>query len=113
MNKTNFYIAYGSNLSVAQMNSRCPEAIPTGPAMLNGYKLLFKCPATIDPVDGCSVPVVIWSIFEEDEKKLDGFEGYPYAYKKGKATVSVRRLDNGELMDVEGFFYRKPDRFPL
>ena len=108
-----YYIAYGSNLSVAQMNSRCPDAIPIGTAMLNGYKLLFKGPATIDSVDGCSVPVAIWNTSEEDEKKLDEFEGYPYAYEKGKAVVSVRRLDGGELMAVEGFFYRKPDRFPL
>ena len=72
-----YYIAYGSNLSVAQMNFRCPNAIPIGTAILNGYKLLFKGPATIDPMDGCSVPVVIWGISEEDEKKLDGFEGYP------------------------------------
>lgn len=108
-----YYIAYGSNLPVAQMNSRCLEAIPIGTAMLNGYKLLFKGPATIYSVDGCSVPVVIWSISEEDEKKLDGFEGYPYAYEKRKAVVSVQRLDGGNIMDVEGFFYRKPDHFPL
>lgn len=108
-----YYIAYGSNLSVEQMNSRCPEAIPIGTAMLDSYKLLFKGPATIDPVDGFAVPVVIWNISGEDEKKLDDFEGYPYAYEKGKAAVSVRRLDNGKLMDVEGFFYRKPDHFPL
>lgn len=108
-----YYLAFGINLSVAQMNSRCPDAIPIGTAMLNGYKLLFKGPATIDPVDGCSVPVVVWSISEEDEKKLDDFEGYPYTYEKRKEVVSVRRLDNGEWMDVEAFFYRKPDRFPL
>lgn len=37
-----YYLAYGSNLSVAQMAQRCPDAVYVGTAVLNDYRLLFK-----------------------------------------------------------------------
>ena len=37
-----YYLAYGSNLSVAQMAQRCPDAVYVGTAVLTDYRLLFK-----------------------------------------------------------------------
>lgn len=37
-----YYLAYGSNLSVAQMAQRCPDAVYVGTAVLTDYQLLFK-----------------------------------------------------------------------
>ena len=58
-------IAYGSNLSVARMKSRCPGAEVIGTSMLGGYRLLFKKSmtgfyATIEQDVNCCVPVVIY-----------------------------------------------------
>lgn len=38
MNK--YYLAYGSNLSMAQMAQRCPDAVYVGTAELKDYRLL-------------------------------------------------------------------------
>ena len=37
-----YYIAYGSNLNVAQMRRRCPTATILATANLKGWELLFK-----------------------------------------------------------------------
>ena len=37
-----FYLAYGSNLSLERMKSRCPDAVVLGTAVIPGYRLLFK-----------------------------------------------------------------------
>ena len=36
------YLAYGSNLNLAQMKKRCPEAKVIGKANLRDYQLLFR-----------------------------------------------------------------------
>ena len=37
-----YYLAYGSNLNIFQMLSRCPGARLVGVTNLNGYSLVFK-----------------------------------------------------------------------
>ena len=37
-----FYLAYGSNLNVEQMQFRCPDARIVGTAEIPNYQLLFK-----------------------------------------------------------------------
>ena len=37
-----FYLAYGSNLNVKQMQFRCPDARIVGTAEISNYQLLFK-----------------------------------------------------------------------
>lgn len=49
MKNKKYYIAYGSNLSVAQMAHRCPDARIAGQAVLTGWELLFRGCATIAP----------------------------------------------------------------
>ena len=89
MSKTKYYIAYGSNLSVKQMAHRCPDARIAGQAVLEGWELLFKGCATIEPNKEKNTPVLVWEISEEDEKRLDCYEGYPHYYRKEDLTVEV------------------------
>lgn len=91
--KQRYYLAYGSNLNVKQMKTRCPTAVPVGSAILEGYALQFRggigmAVATIEPVAGCVVPCVLWLITPRDEVSLDIYEGYPRLYRK--EMVSVR-----------------------
>jgi hypothetical protein len=81
------YLAYGSNLNIAQMAQRCPEAKPWGATVLQGYKLAFhgvngNAFATIVPQEGCEVPVALWSVNAKDERALDVYEGFPRHYRK-------------------------------
>ncbi len=77
-----FYIAYGSNMNLAQMALRCPDSKVILLAMLQGYELQFKFHATIELNPDSEVPVVLWKISEQDEKNLDRYEGFPKYYQK-------------------------------
>lgn len=82
-----YYIAYGSNLNVEQMNCRCPGAKMVGTAVLKDYRLLFKGSQTgsyltIEKAPGHDVPVGVWHVTKDDEKALDRYEGYPRFYYK-------------------------------
>lgn len=86
------YLAYGSNLNLEQMEYRCPYAVPLGTAVLEGYRLLFRggkgsAVATVEPEDGCSVPVLLWEITPRDEHALDIYEGWPRLYRKETVIV--------------------------
>lgn len=91
------YIAYGSNLNLEQMAKRCPTAKVAGRGEIKDYELLFRghresAVATVEPKKGASVPVLIWDIGPEDERRLDSYEGYPRLY--GKAALEVQ-TENG------------------
>ena len=88
------YIAYGSNLNLPQMASRCPTAKPVGTAVLNDYELLFRGSryggvATVEPREGSSVPVLVWEIRPNDENALDHYEGYPHFYGKQMMDIDL------------------------
>lgn len=92
--KKRLYVAYGSNLNVAQMKYRCPTAKLYGTGTLEGYELQFKgypssAFATIAQKEGASVPVAVWEIQPQDEKSLDRYEGYPSHYFKEDVTVKL------------------------
>lgn len=93
--KRKYYIAYGSNLDVDQMLRRCPDAITIGSSTIDGYRLVFRGNsrsgvANIEPCEGASVPVGIWSISPSDEDALDWYEGFPRLYVKQVFTLQVR-----------------------
>lgn len=95
------YIAYGSNLNVPQMMTRCPRASILGTAELNGWELLFRGSMTgsyltIEQATDGKVPVALWKITDSDECALDRYEGFPRFYYKrefkvrcGKRTVTA------------------------
>ncbi len=85
--KEKLYIAYGSNLNLNQMAMRCPDAMPVGTAMLDGWQLTFRGVATLEIVEGATAPVGIWRITERCEKALDRYEGYPTLYRKENIEI--------------------------
>jgi gamma-glutamylcyclotransferase (GGCT)/AIG2-like uncharacterized protein YtfP len=114
------YLAYGSNLNLAQMAQRCPSAKVVGSTELKNYRLLFRgghaaAVATVEPMKGGSVPVLIWSISSTDEAALDRYEGFPFLYRKetmkvrlnGKSTTVMVYIMNeqGRPLDVPGCYY--------
>lgn len=106
------YIAYGSNLNIEQMSSRCPYATPIGNAVLKDYQLLFRggwggSVATVEPKEGSSVPVLIWEITPRCEDALDRYEGWPRLYRK--ETVGVEF--GGKT--IEAMVYVMDERHPL
>ena len=77
-----YYIAYGSNLNIPQMRTRCPGARIIGTSAIEGYRLLFKGSRTgsyltIEPHEGAGVPVAAWEVSAENEAALDRYEGFP------------------------------------
>lgn len=88
------YIAYGSNLNLAQMAARCPSARIFSTGRLNNWELLFRgspgnSHATIRRRKGSSVPVLVWTVKEIDEYHLDIYEGFPTYYFKANIMVEI------------------------
>ena len=98
--KRRYYLAYGSNLNMRQMQMRCPEAKPVGAVLLEDYELLFRgghtsSVATVEPKIGSVVPCVLWLISARDEDALDIYEGWPRFYRKEMVVVQLgkRRMN--------------------
>ena len=88
------YIAYGSNLNLAQMAARCPSAKVYAKGILNNWELLYRgternSHATIKRKAGSIVPVLVWEIQPKDEYRLDIYEGYPRYYFKKNIMVNI------------------------
>ena len=97
MEKRKLYLAYGSNLNIDQMISRCPGATLEGIATIPDYRLMFRGSRsgsylTIEPCAGASVPCGVWALTPADEKSLDFYEGFPSFYKKQTFRVEVKSL---------------------
>lgn len=89
-----YYIAYGSNLNIAQMKFRCPCARVVGNSMLKGYSLRFRGSKTGSyltvekDAEGC-VPVGVWAVSAKDLQSLDRYEGYPTFYRKEEIPIKI------------------------
>lgn len=86
------YAAYGSNLNKMQMMWRCPGAKFAGVATIKDYRLMFKgsqsgAYLTIEKEKGCTVPVGLWDVTEDDIQNLDRYEGFPTFYYKKEFVV--------------------------
>lgn len=94
MKKPTLYIAYGSNLNLRQMAFRCPTAEVAGTSEIRDYELMFRggrrgAVATVEPLKGSNVPVLLWKIRSADEQALDRYEGYPHFYHKEIMPVEL------------------------
>jgi hypothetical protein len=69
------YWAYGSNLNVAAMSLRCPDAKPLYPLTLTNCALVFRGVADVTHRKGSTCPGAVWSITKKCEKTLDRYEG--------------------------------------
>lgn len=95
MKSETLYIAYGSNLNLPQMAFRCPTAKVVGTSEIKDHELLFRggrrsSVATVEPLKGSSVPVLLWKLKEGDLKALDRYEGYPHFYRKEILPVELK-----------------------
>ena len=120
MSKTRLYIAYGSNLNLPQMKYRCPTAKVVGAGEVKGYELLFRggsrgAVATIEPLEGSSVPVLLWKIRPQDELALDRYEGYPNFYRKEMMEVELIGKPVGAMVYImnDGREFGAPSDFYL
>ena len=105
-----YYLAYGSNLNIAQMQFRCPDATVVGTAVIPDYELLFKgsltgAYLTIEPKQGAQVPVGVWEVSLADELRLDRYEGFPSFYYKKEMRIPVKDIRTGKVRQRDAFVY--------
>jgi hypothetical protein len=62
------------------MRERCAAAIPFGEYHLEGFRLVFRTVADIEPVGGEGVHGMLWHITPACLRALDIFDGYPTHY---------------------------------
>lgn len=113
-----YYIAYGSNLNVAQMKRRCPTATILATADLKGWELLFKGSLTgsyltIEKNENCSLPVAIWEVTPTDELALDRYEGYPNFYYKQNIKLTCKGIRTGKRRTITAFAYIMHEDRPI
>ncbi len=116
--KKRYYIAYGSNLNVQQMQMRCPYAVVLGTAELVGWELLFKGSKTgsyltIEEKEGSKVPIAVWAVTETDEAALDRYEGFPDFYYKRELKVRYKGIRSGNYRTVTAFGYIMHEDRPI
>lgn len=106
-----YYLAYGSNLHVAQMQRRCPGAKAVGTAWLEGWRLAFRgsktgAYLTIVPDSRARTPVGIWEITAAHEQALDAYEGFPVFYYKRTFDLDMEPLRaNDKPRKITGMVY--------
>lgn len=113
-----YYIAYGSNLNIPQMQMRCPSARVIGTSEIKDYRLLFKGSKTgsyltIESKEGGRVPVVAWSVTAEDEAALDRYEGFPTFYYKKEMELPIKGIRSGRVRKRRCFVYIMHEDRPL
>ena len=113
-----YYVAYGSNLNIPQMRMRCPSARIIGTSEIPDYRLLFKgsqtgAYLTIEPSEGCSVPVGVWEVTAGDELALDRYEGCPRFYYKTEMKLPVKGIRSGKTRVRTVFVYIMDESRPF
>ncbi len=106
-----YYAAYGSNLSEEQMLFRCPDSKIIGTGKIVDYKLVFRLHADIMPCKDSEVPVLIWEISKEDEKRLDRYEGVKGAYYHQEVLPII--MDTGEKITAMAYIMNRQDFMEL
>lgn len=110
-----FYFAYGMNTNIREMAARCPAAVNLGRCVLQGYELVFRRHADIDPNSANTMEGVLWDITEDCERALDNLEGYPYYYSKVEVIVkqdqpNVNCLNNTNFLAMAYIMTVKYDK---
>lgn len=116
--KKRYYIAYGSNINIRQMQMRCPGARIIGTSVIEDYELLFKGSKTgsyltIELKDGGRVPVVAWEVTEADELALDRYEGYPGFYYKEETQLPIKGIKTRKIRVRNVFVYIMHEERPF
>lgn len=119
-NNNNWYFAYASNMSRAQMKQRAGSWEEEKVARLAGYELNFDKvsrggtgTANIVLAEGKTVWGVLYRLSEQQLRALDRFEGVPEHYRRSEVTVED---EQGNKVAAQVFLARKvrkglkPDR---
>ena len=82
-----YYFGYGSNMSIKQMQERCPHSAYIDKAELEGWQFIYNTDhvATIIRNPKATVWGAVFEISEDDEKTLDHFEA---DYKKIELDIA-------------------------
>ena len=124
------YFAYGSNLSLSQMSSRCPTSTYHSLGLLHHYtwvigprgyaNVIYSPPSSLSPSYSLSsnsiqgrekdedrVYGLLYTLEEEDERLLDRAEGVPASYTKHLLDVEIisRQGEEGEEGMVKALVY--------
>jgi gamma-glutamylcyclotransferase (GGCT)/AIG2-like uncharacterized protein YtfP len=87
------YWAYGSNLNVEAMKSRCPNAEQYKPLYVHNGQLVFRGVADVEGIEDeeSMVPGGLWHVTEECIEALDTYEGVRSGlYAKKYLTLRVK-----------------------
>jgi len=114
MQKNKIYAAYGSNMNIQQMETRCPYARCIGTGILRNYRLVFKGSssfgggvASVEPCEKDCVPIVLWETTPVCEKQLDIYEGFPSFYRKEWLPIEVEI--RGKKKEIFAYVYVMTD----
>lgn len=99
--------AYGSNMDIAQMKSRCPSASMVSKATLKKYRFIINGHgvATIVTDSSGIVYGVLWEMTPEDENNLDGYEGV----KSGTYNKAFADVETESGVSVKAMIYIAAD----
>jgi gamma-glutamylcyclotransferase len=98
------YFAYGSNLSLEQMNKRCPESVKIGKGILKNYMWIINSrgfanvvKSPLDYVEG-----TVYVISKQDEDTLDKKEGVKLGcYEKKTLRILMGTFERECLVYVD------------
>lgn len=113
-----YYLAYGSNLNLKQMQNICKYFSLEGKMVLKDYRLAYKGVAdgeaflTIEPSEGSYVPVAIYKINVISQVNLDKYEGCPLFYHKEYMNIDIDGKNKKALIYVmnDEFNYYLPSQ---
>lgn len=109
-----YYFAYGSNMDLKQMKARCPGSKFIKVGILRWYEFVYdgyssmRKGAVANIIKNFSETVygALFEISEDDEKSLDGYEGYPYSYNKTIITVEDKKRNKYKAL----VYLRNPEK---
>jgi gamma-glutamylcyclotransferase (GGCT)/AIG2-like uncharacterized protein YtfP len=99
------YFAYGSNLYVDQMRTRCPHAQVMRSGKLEGYKLIFREYADVTKNKHSVVHGMLYKVKASDIDALNTYEGYPFKY-----DIRIGLIRISERETVKAFWYEMRDK---
>lgn len=107
------YFAYGSNILTKRLQQRVGYVTKHSTLKLQGYKLIFNAPgsfgsfANIIPNSQSFVEGVLYDLSQEQQRELDGYEGWPRQYKKFYFLT-----DYGRICYVYAYTGNAPETLP-
>ena len=107
-----YYFGYGSNLSGAQMQERCPNSKFFAIGRLDGYRLLFDGfsrrwqggVANIAPDDRGLIWGTVYTMTPDDVAHMDKYECYPKDYQRREERIMLEGSRSIKAL----LYFRKP-----